>query len=183
MSEPELMGSEETPTGPGLDRRAKLALIGVVGCGILAVAFGVAALRSGGDEPAEPVPAARTDDTVAADQIEVGDCFEDQQSVGISGFPTVPCTKAHDNEIYHLFDVPSAEDDPFPGDERMGEIVQQECLARFEAYVGLTYEESALRIFPISPSREVWDAGDREVICAVYDSTGKVTGSLRGSGR
>jgi hypothetical protein len=183
MTDRELIGSEAGPPGSGLDRRAKIALICAAGFGVLAVALGVAALRDGGDAKAEPVPLARTDDTVAADQIEVGDCFEDQQAVGISGFSTVPCDGAHDNEIYHLFDVPAAEGDPFPGDERIGEIVQQECLMRFEGYVGRSYEQSELRIFPISPGREVWEAGDREVICAVYDSAGEVTGSLRGSGR
>ncbi|MDQ3145756.1 MAG: septum formation family protein [Actinomycetota bacterium] len=170
-------------SGWGLDRRSKVALACVVGFGLLAVGLGVAALRDGGDDQAEPVPPVRTDDTVAADDIAVGDCFEDQQAVGISGIPTVPCDGAHDNEIYHLFDVPSTEADPYPGDDRIAEIVGLECLAPFESYVGVAYRQSVLEIFPISPSREVWEAGDREVICAVYDPAGPVTGTLRGTRR
>jgi hypothetical protein len=177
------IGSDE-PTGRGpLDRRAKTALALTLTFLVLAVVLGVAALRSGEGEEARAVPRAIPDDTTAPDQVEVGDCFDDQAAQGIVGFPTVPCARPHDNEIYHLFDVPSAAADPFPGDERMGTVVQEGCLDAFEGYVGVPFERSVLRIFPISPSREAWEGGDREVVCALYQDGTRLTGSVRGSRR
>ena len=180
--------TDETPTEPastrpGLDRQTKTAIGLTLGFLVLAVGLGVAALRGGdGEEPRE-VPRALPDDTTPPDQVEVGDCFDDQPSVGIVGFPTVPCREPHDNEIYHLFDVPSAAEDPFPGDEALGTVVQEGCFEAFAGYVGAPYERSALRIFPISPSREAWEAGDREVVCALYEDGATLTGSVRDSGR
>jgi len=172
------------PPRPGLDRQAKVVVACVVALGLLAVGLGIAALRADDDDDeAEPVAPVQTDDTVPLDELEVGDCFEDQEAVGISGIPPVPCGEPHDNETFHLFDVPSAAGDPYPGDDAIAEVVGRECLAPFEGFVGVAFEQSALEIFPISPSREVWETGVREVICAVYNPAGQVTGTLRGSRR
>jgi hypothetical protein len=58
------------------------------------------------------------------------------------------------------------------------------CVAEFEAYVGLSYPESALEVFPITPTQGSWDNGDREIICALYNlDLSKLTGSMQGAAR
>lgn len=113
--------------------------------------------------------------------LAVGDCFDDpSESAGeISDVAIVDCTEPHDNEVFHVIDVA---DGTFPGDAALAEQAQAECLPAFEAYVGTTYEESALDVFPITPTAGSWEAGDRQVVCALYDvDLAKLTGSMQGT--
>lgn len=118
--------------------------------------------------------------------IRLGDCFNDTGPLGadesgeVTSLPGVPCAEPHDNEVYAVFDV---DYESFPGDEVMSELAFDECLARFEGFVGLVYEDSTLDITTLYPSSQSWGRqGDREVICAVYDmNDSKLTGSAEGS--
>jgi hypothetical protein len=38
------------------------------------------------------------------------------------------------------------------------------CAAEFESFVGLPYEESVLYLTYLTPTREGWSEGDREVV-------------------
>ncbi|MEJ2273458.1 MAG: septum formation family protein [Woeseiaceae bacterium] len=118
--------------------------------------------------------------------VQLGDCFNDTSAPGadqsgeVTSLPGVPCAEPHDNEVYAVFDV---DYESFPGDDAMAEQAFDECLARFEGFVGTVYEESQLDITMLYPSNESWGRqGDREVICAVYDmNMSKLTGSVEGS--
>jgi hypothetical protein len=58
------------------------------------------------------------------------------------------------------------------------------CVAEFEAYVGLSYVESELNVFPITPTEGSWATGDREIVCALYNlDLSKLTGSMEGAAR
>lgn len=117
-------------------------------------------------------------------ELEVGDCFDDGDlaSGEVNDLPVVDCAEPHDNEVYHLFDLP---DGDFPGLEAVAERADAGCLAAFEGYVGTSRVDSELTYFPITPTAPSWDTvDDREVVCAVYETTfAKITGSVRGSGR
>jgi hypothetical protein len=123
---------------------------------------------------------------VGAFAIQLGDCFDDTPASGaddsgeVTSLPGVPCAEPHDNEVYAVFDV---DYEAFPGDDVMGQLAFDECLARFEGFVGAVYEDSSLDITALYPSSQSWGAqGDREVVCAVYDmNLGKLTGSVEGS--
>lgn len=110
----------------------------------------------------------------------VGDCFDDTTLEVVSDVPAVPCSDPHDNEVFHLFELP---DGPWPGDAALEQAYSDECLATFETYVGTPYEESELYAFPFTPTIESWEGGDREVVCAVYADGEQLIGSVRGSGR
>jgi hypothetical protein len=69
-------------------------------------------------------------------------------------------------------------DGDFPGEEAVVEQADESCTAEFESFVGLPYEESALYLSYLTPSEETWPAGDREVLCTVYDPAGDTTGTL-----
>lgn len=112
--------------------------------------------------------------------LQVGDCFDDPSEFGeIASVDAVPCAQPHDNEIYHMFDLP---DGVFPGDVAIDEAAFDRCLPAFESYVGTTYESSSLDISYLSPTLDSWDAGDREIACLLYDlNLQKLTGSMEGS--
>jgi len=117
---------------------------------------------------------------VNAFQVMVGDCFDDSSTYGdeISSVPGVPCSKPHDNEAYAVFDLAI---ESYPDGDSMGELAQESCMQRFDAFVGRDYESSALDIFAIYPTTESWAQNDREVICAIYDmEENKLVGSVKG---
>ncbi len=58
------------------------------------------------------------------------------------------------------------------------------CLARFEAFVGTPYAISTLRVSARRPTPDTWAAGDRTVVCSIYDGAlTPLTGSMRASRR
>ena len=115
-------------------------------------------------------------------ELEVGDCLplveygeEDQ----IFELPVVPCEQPHTDEIYLIFDV---EDGEFPGDDALAEAAWDGCVAQFEDFVGIPYEDSVLDIYTYQPTRGSWTrAEDRTVHCIVF-SYEDVTGTLEGAG-
>ncbi len=114
--------------------------------------------------------------------LEVGTCFDDTDETEVSSVPEVDCSEAHDNEVFAVFDY--TESETFPGSSAMNDAAQELCVAEFEAYVGLSYQESALEVFPITPTQGSWDNGDREIICALYNlDLSKLTASMEGSAR
>jgi hypothetical protein len=119
--------------------------------------------------------------SVNAFQMRVGDCFDDGSTFSdeeVNSVPGVPCAQPHDNEVYAVFDVSAT---TFPGD-KMADMAHEQCVQRFEAFVGKDYDSSSLDVATLYPTRESWQQqNDREVICAVYDiDTKKLTGSVRG---
>ncbi len=121
--------------------------------------------------------------------MRAGDCFNDSQEVIDAGGDAVeaqdlaalPCTEPHDNEVYAVFDLSL---ERFPGAEALSDMASDQCLERFESFVGMSFEESILGIYPIYPTEESWSqSSDREIVCAVYHvELEKLTGSMKGSG-
>jgi len=150
---------------------------------VLAAALLTAAC--GDDGPARD-PEGNITDTGAASvfSFRTGDCFDDPASdaAEVEELSAVPCSQPHDNEIYHTFDMPDGE---FPGAEAIFDVAYEECLGDvFTGYVGITFEESELDVFPVTPTETSWGAGDRTVYCAVFNlDLSKITGSVRGTGR
>jgi Septum formation len=111
--------------------------------------------------------------------LKVGDCLADSAPRGeeVSSVQSVPCSQPHSEEIYAAVTLPEAD---FPGTEAMDAQADELCTAEFESFVGLPYEESVLYLTYLTPTRQSWSEGDREVVCSVYDPDGEVSGSLRG---
>ena len=114
--------------------------------------------------------------------LPVGACFDDSDDEQVSSVPEVDCSEPHDNEVFAVFDYTDSE--TFPGSTAMNDAAQDLCIAQFESYVGLSYEESSFGVFPITPTEGSWDSGDREIICALYNpDLSKLTGSMKGTAR
>lgn len=113
-------------------------------------------------------------------ELRVGDCFNNLVRGEVEVVTAVPCTEAHEFEVFHAFDLP---DGPSPEPEVMADLWIDGCLAEFEAFVATPFAESVLDISGIFPTEETWAAGDREVICSVTAVDGEPrTGSARNSG-
>jgi Septum formation len=113
--------------------------------------------------------------------LKVGDCFNDDPAGGtvVNTVATVDCGDPHDNEVYFVFDMTDA---AFPGSDASIDAGSERCIAEFEGFVGISYIESDLDVFPITPTAESWDQGDREVLCALYAlDLSKLTGSMEGA--
>jgi hypothetical protein len=146
--------------------------------------FEIAASCLGDDVPddtPQPTtgPVAGTDTSVF--ELNVGDCFDDEETGSIGSVPIVDCAQPHDNEIYFAF---AMTEPAYPGREATSQIAGDGCLAEFEAFVGIAYPDSALEIYPIYPSEGSWSQGDRVVYCALYAlDLSKLEGSMEGSRR
>jgi hypothetical protein len=158
-----------------MPRTARLAL------GVIALAFLLAACGDDVDRDERGVIVESGE--VSVFSLRVGDCFDDEgfDQEAVSSLAAVPCIEPHDNEAYALFDIASA-DASFPGADELLGLSDQACLQLFEDFVGVTYEDSELDFFPITPTSDSWADGDREVICSVYHfQLRKLTGTMRDS--
>ncbi|MDP3984082.1 MAG: septum formation family protein [Acidimicrobiia bacterium] len=116
--------------------------------------------------------------------LEVGDCFDDPAATDeISTIEVIDCEEPHDNEVSDLPQYPAGEDEPYPGDSVIDDWASETCLASFEAYVGLPYNDSVLVVGTISPRAGTWTNGDREIVCIVYEPDVKLTDVARNSRR
>lgn len=113
--------------------------------------------------------------------IEIGDCFTDPGTEVVSDIPTVPCTEAHDYEVYAEFDLDLT---AFPGDDEIYRLADEGCLAPFGVYVGMPFETSTLDYSYYVPTQDGWDNyDDRSVSCILFDPAGKLTTSMAGAAR
>ena len=139
---------------------------------------------------AETSPPPQEEETAPAEgvevdvfKLEVGDCFiepQDAEEELIYSVQVVPCSEPHSDEIFALVPLP---DGDFPGLDAIDSQAEELCKAEFEGFVGLSYKESDLDFWVITPTEEGWRAGDREVLCNIYDPDGNVSGSLRSAER
>ncbi|CAN5368497.1 MAG: septum formation family protein [Acidimicrobiia bacterium] len=117
--------------------------------------------------------------------LNVGDCFHEFEGTEVARVETADCTEPHVYEVIANVELP---DGPYPGESAIHQIGFDQCLPRFEPYVGLDYQSSLWYLTPLVPLRESWP-GDRVVNCLVFQQDqanpgepGTVTGSARSSG-
>lgn len=127
--------------------------------------------------------------TTSVFDLKKGDCFNQPDDEVVTGVASVKCDEPHDYEIYGAVNHPGGDDAAYPGESAVAAVVDTECGALFEPFVGTSYEASELYIYYLAPTAESWDNGDREILCALYlpgedpDSIEPLTGSQEGSNR
>ena len=117
---------------------------------------------------------------LGAFRIRVGDCINGATVGLVESVEGVPCTDAHDVEVYYAFNIAEG---PFPGDDAVGAEADERCYDQFEPFVGASYQESVYGFTTLVPTEDSWEQlDDREVLCLIgnYDGTRK-TGSAKGS--
>jgi hypothetical protein len=152
---------------------------------ITAVAvLAVAVAACGGGGPARDADGAIIEaGDISVFDLREGDCFEDPEdgATQVATVLAVPCGEPHDNEIYFAFDL---RDGDYPGVNAIDVEAEERCFAEFESFVAVAYFESDLNFFPMTPTPDSWEAGDRTVYCTLFAlDLSKLTGSMRGSGR
>ncbi|WP_265522510.1 septum formation family protein [Oerskovia flava] len=159
---------------------ASLAAVALLsGCGAIQNALGGAA-DAQRDEPGGQITAASQADVFS---LQVGDCLDQSaESAGeIESLPVVPCSDPHDGEIYAELELPAGD---FPGADAVNARADEFCIAEFEPFVGVAYEDSELYFWSMTPLEAGWQALDDRVVQCVLDTAPElVTGSLAGSGR
>lgn len=121
--------------------------------------------------------------TTSVFTLAVGTCFDDEGAGGeVTDVPVVDCDEPHDNEVFHVFDLP---DGDWPGDEAVLDAADEVCLGEaFTTFVGTPYLDSEVDAFSITPTQGSWEqADDREVICAAWVPDERPTATLAGTGR
>jgi|RhiMethySRZTD1v2_1073278.scaffolds.fasta_scaffold07013_10 Septum formation len=176
------------PPSGGRRGRGRGLIIGLVIAGVVAV-VGIGAVAIFAPDDAERDEGG---DIVEGGQVSVfdlseGDCWNNVPDAGeeTETVDAVPCTEAHESEVFAVFDVDLGEE--WPGLDAVTAEAETQCVQRFEGFVGLTYDQSALNLFYFNPIEESWnELNDREVVCVVLDPTapdGRTTGSLQGAAR
>ena len=119
---------------------------------------------------------------VSVDELRDGDCFNTSDEEEISDVDGVPCTEAHEFEVFALSNYEG--DGTYPPDSELDAIFAQVCEPGFETYVGVPYAESEIWGTMISPSEESWSSGDRSFICVLFEQDDpELTESLAGANR
>jgi hypothetical protein len=154
------------------------ALLLAAGCG------GGGDAAPSGDEPTTTVERATAEEAPVA----VGECG-DVPGLEVGGaldpatIVPVDCALAHDIEIGAVFDYPAGADLDFPGTVSVDGYATDQCIERFEPYVGAPYASSQLDVLIIAPDEEGWSAGDRRIACVLYHvDFQQLTGPVAGSG-
>lgn len=121
--------------------------------------------------------------------LKVGTCFnepnpsdmsKDEDSDLIAEVPIRECNKPHDNEVFHLFDLPDTA--ALPDNNALNEIVLAECSQAYAAYVGKSFEDTKYDMGFMSPGNDTWLEGDREIVCYIYSPDAEqITVSLKGA--
>lgn len=128
---------------------------------------------------ARPVENASTSAVLTLDVLTASTCvaFGDE----ISSDRVVPCTGAHDAEVYARLPLPAG---AYPGDAEVERIAQR-CEGRpFRAYVGIERARSELDTFSYYPDATTWTDANRYVVCAASaPSDEPLTETLRDSRR
>ena len=117
--------------------------------------------------------------------LQEGDCFDaglsSSQVTEISEVRAIPCVEPHVYEMFSVADYPAGES-PSSADADYTAWETENCLGRFEAYVGLDYDSSTYYISALVPTDSSWSQGDRTLMCFLHDDgESAVTGSARGA--
>jgi hypothetical protein len=123
------------------------------------------------------------DKGVKYSELKAGDCFK-RPSGRFKNVETVPCDKEHDLEAYAVLDHPAPKDAPFPGMDTLLRYASPQCLAQFQPYAGVPFDQLNLKDVYITPRESAWKDGARRLVCAVSAEDEKPTkGSIKAGAR
>ncbi|MFF3027797.1 septum formation family protein [Microbacterium sp. NPDC057944] len=118
--------------------------------------------------------------------LKVGDCKMESPSGLLESADVVPCTEPHDEEVFFEYKMPDGEYDATAIDTAS----QEQCTGEgFTSFVGIPWDQSALGVYPITPTQDTWDSyNDRVIQCVIFDQdeSGNIiqsSASLKGAAR
>ncbi len=123
---------------------------------------------------------------VGVQVLKLGDCvqlpsdFKSQLLTGIgelttfSSFTAVPCTELHDAE---LFSIKTVNKNEFPGEDALIAEFSSSCTDDYATYSGIDYDLSPHLVFPMVPTADSWEQGDRALQCFALMENGEQLGA------
>lgn len=109
----------------------------------------------------------------------VGTCFNQYTYLDRNDLPAqlttaIGCTRPHNGQVYAIVTHDAPIGAPYPGEDAVNRWGQDQCLERFEPFVGREYVRSELEIGMITPSRTDWEGEDnrRRISCFVHSYRG-----------
>ncbi|MGI9032812.1 MAG: septum formation family protein [Acidimicrobiales bacterium] len=115
-------------------------------------------------------------------ELRPGDCLEKPDNTFVRA-DRVVCTKDHDLEVFALIDDPAPRSAKYPGQQILEREANVACPPQFQSYVGVPFDQSSLTVLFYVPTKTNWEGGNRRLLCTVAAKTGKLKGSVKGSGR
>ena len=112
--------------------------------------------------------------------LQVGDCFQVPVGDTVSSIQHLPCTEAHDGEVFVVRNYAGA--DAYPTVDQLRAWVDAECIAKdFPIYTGSSYDDrDDLTVAFFYPPEDAWANGQRTMICYLNPNGGAtVTSSYR----
>ena len=118
--------------------------------------------------------------------LKVGDCVQlppefKSQLLGttsepftFSSFSAVPCTELHDAELFSISTFNLSE---FPGEDALMDKFSDSCLDDYATYSGVDYDLGPHIVFPIVPTADGWEQGDRNLQCFAIMANGERLGA------
>ena len=187
-------GAPEVPHGGDADEDSFAGIVILV-VGLLLVALGAvayfvwpsvnAALHPTPSSTAPYIPppassASPTDNRVPILHVTAGVCFnqKDLQDSGQKYVWPVDCTRLHDSEVFFAQVLPAGD---YPDADGWQANASQYCHPAFQAYVGIDSNLSRLNIFYVFPPPDVWNAGDRMLVCYAVDPESLRNTSIAGT--
>ena len=109
-----------------------------------------------------------------------GPCYDLETEDGVlRGFNEVGCDGPRDAEVAFASDF---EPGPWPGVDYLQDTARDTCANAFEAYVGISHDESIYGAWSLLPTEEMWNEGNRQGVCLVITEDGSpLTGTVKGS--
>jgi len=98
--------------------------------------------------------------TLSVFEIQIGDCISDSITGTLTEASAVPCSEAHIYEAYFNSELP--QNGSFSD---VNEFTDEACYSNFEAYVGVSPENTDLTFVSLIPTVGSWDSGDRKITC------------------
>jgi uncharacterized membrane protein YhaH (DUF805 family) len=121
------------------------------------------------------------------DQLRPGDCVQVPNINTISAWPkfftVVPCAQPHTGEVFFTGDI-WPQSIAYPGDNATNKQAEARCGRAFNAYDGISSDQSAFNYAWDLPDSTSWLSGDRSVQCIAYDPNGApINYSIKGSSK
>ena len=118
--------------------------------------------------------------TASVFSLRTGDCFQNpsasQALSGVTDVTVVPCTEAHNAQVFAVFRV--AGGSSYPGVAALHQQAAKGCRARINDNVDRSQVTNSMTLRYLYPEADSWASGHRAITCLIADSSADITKSL-----
>ena len=122
---------------------------------------------TGPSVPAQPTPALAKPKKIWWHNLKSTMCIRAPAAKDTINVTVVDCRAEHEAEVVGRGVLKGSKN--WPGDDVLDTLAMEKCTGAFKPYVGLSFDESALEVDYFTADPEGWKAGDRTVVCLVFD--------------